>query len=120
MVLNFQESAFVRHVFQRLAEICIASLAKVNSQNNYIAHVGNLAEVVEWTWEFFDHYYPGIIDWPEFEKSSENIFNSQSMEEFICAFGHARFLKFCLDHGDSADYFMVKYQESYVREKGEN
>jgi hypothetical protein len=82
--------------------------------------VANLAEVIEWTWEFFDHYYPDIIDWPEFEKGSENIFESKSMEEFICAFGHARFVKFCLDHGDSADYLTLKYQESYVREKERN
>jgi hypothetical protein len=104
---------FIEMVSQKLLEFFSQNLSKLNTQTNYAVHVGNLAEILDWSQEFFDNYYPNINNWTLFAKSEENIFKADTFEEFILAFGHVRFVKFCLNHGDSNAYFLNKYELLY-------
>jgi hypothetical protein len=104
---------FIEMVSQQLLEIFRPNLSKLTPQANYAIHVGHFAEILDWSREFFDKYYPHINDWTVFEKSQENIFKANSLQEFILAYGHVKFVKFCLNHDDSNDYFLNKYEMDY-------
>ena len=104
-----QETEFIKMVAKGLAEKFLEPLFLSNKEKNYSAHIGGLAEILDWAKEFYDQYYDKIINWERFKWSSDNIYNVVTLDGLIVAFGHERIKKFYVQNTNHATYFIEKY-----------
>ena len=100
IVQSKQHTDFIDMVSQQLAESFVKRLIQLGTERKYDNYAGSLEEILKWSWEFFDFYYDKFQNWKLFQETEENIFNADSPQEFIIAFGHARFIKFCVENAE--------------------
>jgi hypothetical protein len=104
-----QETGFIKMVANRLAEKFLEPLFLLSKEKNYFAHIGGLAEILDWAKEFYDQYYDKVINWERFKWSSDNIYNIVTLDGLIVAFGRDRIKKFYAQNANHATYFLEKY-----------
>ncbi|MBL7698532.1 MAG: hypothetical protein JNK79_10245 [Chitinophagaceae bacterium] len=108
-----KQSEFIENVAAHLMRIFLRPLQELDTERTYFTHVGILAEILEWALEFSNWYYFKLNNWSKFKSSRENIFNSENLEEFVTAYGHMKFMRFCLEHSGYQGYFFKKYHTEY-------
>ena len=96
-------------VARRLAEKFLERLIFLSKEKHYSARMGCLAEILDWSQEFYDKYYDKIINWETFKCSSDNIYEGITHDGLIVAFGEERLKKFYYQHVNHATYFTEKY-----------
>ena len=104
-----QQIDFFDIVVDLLVEHFVKSLNQLSSEKSYFVHVASLAEIVDWSEEFCNQYSDLPDDWETFKSSSRNIFNADNINEFVVAFGQAKFKIFSIENGNYRDYFMRKH-----------
>jgi hypothetical protein len=104
-----QETGFIKMVANRLAEKFLEPLLLLSKVKNYSTHIGGLAEMLDWSWEFYDQYYDKIINWERFRWSGDNIYNVVTLDGLIVAFGRHRIKKFYAQNANHSTYFLEKY-----------
>jgi hypothetical protein len=97
-----EQLEFIEMVALQLTSRFIPQLRLMCYRNNFFTHAGILAEVYEWSMEFFEHYY---------HEFSGNI-ELADLEEAAIAFGNSKLdgLAGVPDHLDK--YFINKYKTS--------
>ena len=98
-----------------LTETFIDLLYKLGNEKNYYTHVGIIAELLEWSVDFTDQYYYKVIDWEIFKRSNENIYNADSLQDFVIAFGHERVKKIYSGNECNTSYFICKYIDLHLK-----
>lgn len=100
IVQSKEHTDFIDMVSQKLADSFVKKLIQLGNERNYENYAGSLEEILKWSWEFFDFYYDKFQHWKSFRHTEENIFDAENPHEFIIAFGHARFIKFCVENAE--------------------
>ena len=104
-----QQVDFFDIVVDLLVAHFVKPLNRLSSEKNYLVHVASLAEIVDWSEEFCNQYSDLPDDWETFKSSSRNIFKAGNINDFIVAFGQAKFKIFSIENGNYPDYFLRKY-----------
>jgi hypothetical protein len=104
-----QQSDFIKMVASRLAEKFIRQLSALSNVKNYPALVGGLAEILEWSEEFYNLFFDKINDWEMFRWSNDNIHNANTLDDLIIAFGENRLKNFHVHNRNNSNYFLDKY-----------
>ena len=94
MTPSLTEAGQIDTIAIRLASKFLNPLFDFCSQKNYFVYIGSLAEIMDWSYEFFYLYDQKLQDWKNFESSNENIFNAESKDEFLLAWGNNRIQQF--------------------------
>ena len=114
-----QQYDFIKMVAGSLARIFVEPLFELCKERNYAAHIGGLAEILDWAQEFHDLYYDKVLNWEIFESSSDNIYHAISLEALIVCFGKDKLKNFYAQNLDHPAYFLEKYSalrsESYLQ-----
>jgi len=92
-----------------LAKNYLAPLFDFTKEKSYSAHVGGLAEILDWSKEFCDQYYTKITNWEMFRWSSDNIYKACTLDDLIVSFGRERLKKFYDQNENRINYFKEKY-----------
>ena len=108
-IQTHQQHDFIKMVANRLAEKFIRPLFEFTQEKNYSAHIGGLAEILDWAKEFSEQYYNYVIEWETFRHSSFNIHKAETLHDLIIAFGQERLKIFYAENADRANYFLEKY-----------
>jgi hypothetical protein len=110
MMQSPQQADFIEMVTGCLVDNFINQLNELTEEKNYFTHVGSLAEIVDWSMDFYEEYYHSLDDWNHFKVSSANIYKAGTINDFIMAFGREKLKMFCIENGNyTADYFRDKY-----------
>jgi hypothetical protein len=110
MELKTQEQLdFIKMVANRLAEKLIWFLFPSDERKNYSEHIGRLAEILDWAEEFYEQYYDKILNWQMFKRSTDNIYDANTSDELIIAFGKEKLKKFYSQTENHHTYFLEKY-----------
>ena len=104
-----QQVDFFEIVVDLLVEHFVNPLNQLSRQKNYFVHVASLAEIVDWSEDFYNQYSDLPNNWETFKTSGRNIFKVDNINDFVVAFGHAKFKMFCIENGNYPDYFLRKY-----------
>ena len=104
-----QQTDFIKMVANRLAKNFMGPLFELTKEKGYSAHIGGLAEILDWSKEFCDQYYAKITNWEMFRWSSDNIYNAYTLDDLIVSFGRERLRKFYAQNQNCANYFKEKY-----------
>ena len=104
-----QETGFIKMVAKCLAEKFLEPLFLLSGEKNYFVHIGGLAEILDWAKEFYDQYYDKVINWERFRWSSDNIYDIETLDGLIVAFGRDRMKKFYAQNANHPTYFLEKY-----------
>ena len=104
-----QQIDFFEIVVDLLVEHFVNPLNKLSNEKNYFVHVASLAEIVDWSEDFYDQYSDLPDDWETFKSSSRNIFKAGNITDFVIGFGHMKFKLFSIENGKYPDYFLRKY-----------
>ena len=67
---------------------------ELTKEKSYSAHIGGLAEILDWSHEFCEQYYDKVLNWEMFKSSSNNIYNAFSLDDLIVSLGRERLKKF--------------------------
>lgn len=100
---------FIEMVVDRLVAHFVQPLSYFSGRRNYELHVASLAEIIDWSEDFFIRYFDIISDWERFRASSDNIFEADTLQDFITRFGQERFNMFCLENANNPNYLLEKY-----------
>ena len=103
------QTDFIKMVANRLAKNFMAPLFDLTKEKGYSAQIGALAEILDWSKEFCDHYHVKITDWETFRWSGDNIYNAFTLDDLIDFFGRERLQKFYEANEDHTNYFMTRY-----------
>ena len=88
---NEEKINFLHMVSGQLVEYFARPLFDLSKEKNYHALVCTTEQIIDWSHDLSDKYYSKTTDWNKFRSSKENIFEADSMEEFVLAFGKERF-----------------------------
>jgi len=77
-----------------LADNFLKPLYDFCNERNYFVYVGCLAEILDWSQEFYNRYHHKLNNWEAFEKSRENIFSAVNRDDFLIAWGYKRIEQF--------------------------
>jgi len=102
------DSERVDEIAVRLANKFLTQLFNFCNQKNYFVYVGSLAEIMDWSYEFFNQYDKKISDWKNFEASNENIYDAATRDEFLIAWGNERIQQFYIEHAHHPRKIMTK------------
>src|SRR5215204_2658918 len=100
---------FIDIVIDLLVEHFVKPLNQLSREKNYFVHVASLAEIVDWSEDFYNQYPDLPDDWETFRSSSRNIFKADNINDFVVAFGQVKFKLFCIENGNYPDYFLRKH-----------
>jgi len=95
-----EKVAFIEMVAIQLTSQFIPPLRLLCNRKNFYTHAGILAEMFEWSVEFFDLYYD------EFGGNTE----PADVEEAAIAFGHSKFDGLSTVPAQLDKYFIAKYK----------
>lgn len=110
MILETQNQFdFIKMVANRLADKLIWFLFPSNKGKNFSEHIGGMAEILEWSEEFYIRYYEKILNWEAFKRSTENIYNAAIQDDLIVAFGEEKLKTFYEQNKNHNTYFLEKY-----------
>lgn len=104
-----QHVDFIKMVANRLAEKFIRPLFEFTQEKNYSAHIGGLAEILDWANEFSEQYYNNFIEGETFRGSTDNIYKAETLNDLIIAFGQERLQTFYAKNANHSTYFLEKY-----------
>lgn len=104
-----QQVDFIDVVIDLLVENFLKPLNQLCREKNYFVHVASLAELVDWSQEFWNQYFDLPGDWETFKSSDRNIFRAEDINDFIIAFGREKFKNFCNENVHYPEYFLEKY-----------
>ena len=104
-----QQTAFIKMVANRLAKNFMASLFELTKEKSYSAHIGGLAEILDWSKEFCNRYYDKVTNWEMFRWSSDNTYNAITLDDLIVFFGREKLKKFYSQNENHTNYFEEKY-----------
>jgi hypothetical protein len=88
---NEEKINFLHMVSTQLVEYFARPLFDLSNEKNYHALVCTIEQIIDWSHDLSDKYYFKTTDWKQFQSSGENIFEAESLEEFVFAFGLERF-----------------------------
>jgi hypothetical protein len=74
------------------------------NEKSYSAYVKSLSEIFNWAHEFYIEYNHKMKDWESFEKSQDNIYNVNTMEDFQIAWGNQRIKQFFDQHAINTEH----------------
>ena len=111
--LSQQRYDFIKMVANRLAEKFIRPLFEFTQEKNYPAHIGGLAEILDWASEFSEQHYNKIIDWEAFRRSSDNTYKAETLNDLIISFGKERLKTFYAQNTNHSTYFSEKVSRYY-------
>ena len=100
LIESEDQAAFVEMVARQLTGKFMVQLRLLCNRKNYFTHAGILAEMFDWSMEFFDLYYM------EFGNFSE----ATDVEETVMAFGYARYQELADIQPHLDTYFIAKYK----------
>jgi hypothetical protein len=103
-----KHSEFVENVTGQLMKSFLTPLKQYRTDTTFFTHVGILSEILEWSLEFSAFYYHRLSNWQKFRQSEANVFNADTLEEFVTGFGHLKFMIFCLDHSEEKEWTVIK------------
>ena len=104
-----QQTDFIKMVAILLAKNFIAPLFELTKEKSYSAHIGGLAEILDWSNEFCDQYYDNVLNWEMFRSSSNNIYNAYTLDDLIVSFGREILKNFHTQPENHTNYFMNRY-----------
>jgi hypothetical protein len=104
------ETVFIELVADYLARKFIQPLLLYSNEKNYPAYVGGLAEILDWSIDFYDQYYTKIITCKNKNQVCKNKYNADTLERLIVAFGQERLLTFYAHHKHKPTYFIEKHK----------
>lgn len=104
-----QQQDFIRMVANHLAEKYIDALFTISHIKTYAAHIGGLAEILDWANEFSEQYYSSVMEWQTFHHSKFNINNTETVNDLIIAFGEEKLRIFYSKNSNNSNYFLEKY-----------
>ena len=99
VIASDEHNAFVEMVANQLTSQFIPQVRLLCSRNNFYTHAGILAEIYEWSLEFFHLYYD------EFSRFAE----PWDVEEAAVAFGQSKFSALAEVDVYLDRYFLAKY-----------
>jgi len=73
-----------------LSDNFVKPLFDFRDEKNYPAYVKSLAEILNWSLEFYQQYHHKLKDWEAFEKSADNIYDAVNPNDFLIAWGQKR------------------------------
>ncbi len=76
VTLTKQQTDFIKMAANRLAKSFLKPLLELTTEKNYPAHIGGLAEILDWSREFYDKYYDKITNEEMFSCTIDNIYNA--------------------------------------------
>jgi len=103
------ETSFVDMVAGLLARKFIRHLLHFSKEKNYYAYVGGLAEILDWSVEFCNHYYGKFSDWKNTEDQSGISEKAIMLEGLILEFGFDRLRKFYIQNAKHTACLVDKY-----------
>jgi hypothetical protein len=106
---SYQQLDFIKMVANRLAKKCIQPLFELTREKSYQANIGRLAELLDWAEEFYELYYDKIVDWENFQRSNDNIYKAETLNDLITVFGQERLKTFFAQNAHRTNYFIEKY-----------
>ena len=95
-----EQAAFIEMVASRLTSKFIPEICFLCNRKNFCTHAGILAEIFEWSIEFFQLYYV------EFSDNAE----PADIEEAAIAFGYSKFNALLTAPTYLDKYFLAKYR----------
>lgn len=111
-ILSEPEAGFIETVASRLAEKFIKPLLLFSKEKSYPAHIGGLAEILDWSMEFYEKYYEQIITSERYNEGGGTNYKTAEFDDLIVAFGKDRIKKFYTQNANHATYFIEKYSAS--------
>ncbi|GAB2808833.1 hypothetical protein [Ferruginibacter profundus] len=103
------ETWFIEMIANCLAEKFIRPLFLLNTEKNYAAYVGGLAEILDWAIEFYNWYYEMLINREYFEQPGEGKFKTADLKNLIVAFGNEKMETFNIEYAKHTAYFIEKF-----------
>ena len=100
LIESEDQAAFVEMVATQLTGKFMMELRQLCNRKNYFTHAGILAEMFDWSMEFFDLYY---LEFGNFSEATD-------VEESVIAFGNARYQELAAIPSYLDSYFIAKYK----------
>jgi len=104
-----QQTDFIKMVAKCLAKNFMMPLFQLTKEKGYSAHIGGLAEILDWSNEFYDQYYDKVLNWEMFRSGSSNIYNAFTLDDLILSFGREKLKKFYDQPENHTNYFSRRY-----------
>ena len=92
----------------RLANKFLNPLFDFCNQKNYFVYIGSLAEIMDWSYEFYNQYEHKLKNWQNFVSSNENVFDAVSQDEFLIAWGNNRIQQFYEQNANHKRKFITR------------
>ncbi len=78
-----------------LADNFLKPLYHFCNEKNYFVYVACLAEILDWSHEFYNQYYNNVNDWEAFEEIKDNVYNTGVYRNnFLIVWGDKRIKQF--------------------------
>lgn len=104
-----QRIEVIKLVAYHLSEKFTYPLFELSKEKNYSVHIGVLAEILDWSREFYDLYYNTINEWEVANWNSHHSYNNIKLEGLIIKYGQCRLKRFYDHNMDYATYFLERY-----------
>lgn len=88
-----------------LTDNFLKPLYNFSNEKNYFGYLGSLAEISDWSHEFYDEYGLSLNDWESFQSSGKNIYKSPNWNDFLVAWGTERIREFFARNIHQPGYF---------------
>jgi len=88
-----------------LTDNFLKPLYDFSNEKNYFGYLGSLAEISDWSHEFYNEYYHTLEDWEAFQDSKENVYKAINWNDFLIAWGHERIRQFFDQNTSQPGYF---------------
>jgi hypothetical protein len=86
-----------------LADNFVKKIYDFQNEKSYSAYIKSLSENFQWDHELYIEYNNKMKDWEKFEKSIDNIYNVNTMEDFQIAWGNERISQFFNQHAKNTE-----------------
>ena len=97
-------------VARRLAEKFLEPLILLSEERNYYTSIGGLAEILDWSQEFYGRYYDKIINWETLKCNNHKAAEAVIPDCLINTYGEERLKYFYAQHANNTTtYFLKKY-----------
>jgi hypothetical protein len=106
---NKQQTDFIKMVANRLAKNFMAPLFELTKEKGQSAQIGCLAEILDWSKEFYDQYYDKVLNREMSRSGSDNIYNAFTRDDLVISFGREKLKKFCTQNENHTNYFIKRY-----------
>ena len=106
MILKSEKQIdFMNTTTKKLVEFFLEPVFNLNHEKSYYTHVGCLAEISEWSREFYHLYYEKVSHWEHQNKASDYPSHMAAVESLIIAYGKDKLKDYSLKTGNFSKYF---------------